>query len=390
MTPIYSGPSVAVLPFNAKISFARGQSDKQEVARICPYLGGNGRPFDRLRSFIRQKLAGHRQIMRPTEGLGIWEQVEECDFLVVAELTRLGYPLKWVDKALSGLPPVKNDVAVKGIRSRVRVAIRELRGANTTHANSTAAGSQRGSADSTGANSRPEEQTQEPLDDSNSMLFGPSPPESSSSSFPKSGQERTEAAGRPPAKPLQKSTLFLRTSPANNLSPEAKSVFPPDSSMAHKNFGMMPGMNQMMHNLMAQKMMENNGIGGGMMSPQIPKPPAGAPTEQQLAATASAGAEAALKKREEDEKIQAEAEAKARAEAEEKAEQREDSARRKQEDSRTPKEKWADIMNRKAAERGISGFDIAGFETFQRSDMERDQQMDRYHKYLAKKAGLLE
>ena len=121
---IYSGDGVDVVPYNVNTRFALGQASTQAVARIAPYLEGQGWTRDRVREYFRQRMAVHRQILN-TNDMKSREAVQAADRATVAELAGLGYPLEWMHQIMCALPPEKNDPAANGLRAQIRSELRE-------------------------------------------------------------------------------------------------------------------------------------------------------------------------------------------------------------------------------------------------------------------------
>ena len=104
---IYKGDQVTCVLNNPDLEYARGKEEGQAIARSSPYLGGNGWSWGQVRAYCRQRLATHRQILRPHE-TNEWAATAAADRDMILEVLHLGYPEPWLEKVLEGLPPAKN------------------------------------------------------------------------------------------------------------------------------------------------------------------------------------------------------------------------------------------------------------------------------------------
>lgn len=111
----YDGEDVELLPFNLNASFAMGCSERQEVARMRPYVPPVQWSFGELRSYLRGKMAANRQVIQPDRG-GAVELLVACDSALASEALRVGYPVEKVLEVWRSLPPGKNDAASRTVR----------------------------------------------------------------------------------------------------------------------------------------------------------------------------------------------------------------------------------------------------------------------------------
>lgn len=125
-----SDGSIHFLPYNANASFASGASSSQTVARCRPNLGTCKWSSAQLRSYVRQRLAVHRQVVA-VGAAGREEKILAADRLIAGELKRLGYTAKMLVPRWEELPPQLSDGPARILRSELRTEERRLRGSRS-------------------------------------------------------------------------------------------------------------------------------------------------------------------------------------------------------------------------------------------------------------------
>lgn len=101
-----------------------GISDTQAVARIPPNLGSTGWAKGQIRSYVRQRMAVTRQIIKGRTAEDRHATLV-ADTLLALELIRLGYGAGKIVKAWETIAPEKTDDAVRELRTQLRQWARE-------------------------------------------------------------------------------------------------------------------------------------------------------------------------------------------------------------------------------------------------------------------------
>ena len=115
----FQGPEIFLYPYNPNIAFIEGPSDGQEVTRCRPALGTQSWSHGQLRSYIRQRMATHRQVA-PGDTPQARTVVVEADKLMVKELMRLGYSSTRLHRVWAALPPAKADLQARIVRQELK------------------------------------------------------------------------------------------------------------------------------------------------------------------------------------------------------------------------------------------------------------------------------
>lgn len=110
-------------PYNANWEFAVGKSSEQAVVRARPCLGYEQWSRPQLHSYVAQKMASHRHVLRDPD-ISQQRILLLADVLLACEILRLEYPLRLVYKVWRALPPNRTDSAVKELRCALKNAVK--------------------------------------------------------------------------------------------------------------------------------------------------------------------------------------------------------------------------------------------------------------------------
>ena len=106
-------------PYNPNVLFALGQESEQVVVRCRPNVGYGQWTHAGLTSYVRQRMASHRQVVR---GTSAWEfeALVTADAAVAAELLRLNYSVESLRRIWCGIPPERQDRAAVAVREALK------------------------------------------------------------------------------------------------------------------------------------------------------------------------------------------------------------------------------------------------------------------------------